>query len=49
MQDHVDIKGGTGQPQSGIGGVQLHHHSPDQRPLGVRNGLYDLDDLRPWR
>jgi len=29
IQDHVDIARGTGQPQSGMGGMQLHHQSAD--------------------
>ena len=32
---------------SRVCGMELHHQSADQRPLGVRDGLHDLNHLRP--
>lgn len=47
VQDHVDVSGGASDLHSRVGAMELHHQSADQRPLAVRDGLHDLNDLRP--
>lgn len=47
VQDHVDVSGGASDLHSRVCGMELHHQSADQRPLGVRDGLHDLNELRP--
>ena len=42
VQDHVDVSGGAIYLHSRVSGMELHHQSADQRPLGVRDGLHDL-------